>query len=68
MLLLQRFGKMQVKNGVLRMGPICNLVRVTMMHWSPAPASSSASIKQWVIGSRKAAVLLPEPVWTFIYI
>ena len=38
-----------------------DLVGVTTIHWGPAPESASASIKRWMIGSRKAAVL-PEPV------
>merc|ERR1719234_2576522 len=32
------------------------------MHWGPAPESASASIRRWMMGKRKAAVL-PEPVW-----
>merc|ERR1719234_698256 len=32
------------------------------MHCGPAPESASASIRQWMIGRRNAAVL-PEPVW-----
>ena len=38
-----------------------NLVGVTTMHCGPTPASASASIMRWMIGSRNAAVL-PDPV------